>query len=357
MKASVLKENLSVEQIMDLMEHLGADHINSNGATKYIQYRTICHCGDSHKLYFYLDSKEFHCYSNCGQLDIISIVQNVKNLNFLAAKQYIETRYGISQDSEMHIGEFAEEEDSEDWSILNREYVQAEVDTERNFNVINESVLRRFYKMYHPCFYNDGISIETLHKFGIMYDILNRRVIIPHREEEGKLIAIRCRNLDEDLIKDNKYMPIVLDGVLLSARTSSYFYGMYYNKDKIRRMKKVILVESEKAVMQMEEILGEENNIALALSSSSISLMQVRLLEELGVEEVVIAVDKDYHEYGSEEEKLNAMKVRKAIINKLLGHFSISVIWDKEGLLGYKDSPTDKGAEVFFKLYERRIRI
>ena len=37
------------------MEDLGADAIESRNPNE-IHFRTVCHGGDSHKLYFYLDS-------------------------------------------------------------------------------------------------------------------------------------------------------------------------------------------------------------------------------------------------------------------------------------------------------------
>ena len=108
--------------------------------------------------------------------------------------------------------------------------------------------------------------------------------------------------------------------------------------------------------MQLDSIL-KDDNIGVALSSSSLSLVQVELLKQLNVEEVIIALDKEFMEYGTEEEKRYAVKVRKGVINKLLPYFNVSVMWDRDGLLGYKDSPTDKGAEVFYNLFRNRIKI
>ena len=51
------------------------------------------------------------------------------------------------------------------------------------------------------------------------------------------------------------------------------------------------------------------------------------------------------------------MKIRKGIIDKLTPYFTVSVVWDKHGLIGYKDSPTDKGSEIFWKLMSDRIKI
>lgn len=356
MDAKKLKELITVEQIVQLVISLGADIKNGSNENE-IWFRTICHGGDSHKLYFYKDSKEFHCYSNCGQMDIINLVQNIKKLTVTEAINYICNMFGFGNYT-MIEGFHDSPATTLDLEILSRYDEQPkEVDMTRDFKYINEDVLKRFYKYYHPAFYEDGISVQTLYKFGIRYDILNRRVIIPHRDELGGMVAIRCRNLDEDMVEAGfKYMPITIDGKLLSAKTSKYLYGLYYNKDAIKNLKKVILLESEKAVMQLDTIL-EGNNIGLSLMSSSLSLIQVELLKELGVEEVIVALDKEYEEYGSREEKAYAMKIRKGIINKLLPYFTVSVIWDRDNVLGLKESPTDKGADVFYKLFRERIKI
>lgn len=354
MKADKLKGLLTIEQIEKFMKHLGADSLPSRAGSNEVQYRTVCHCGDSHKLYFYRDSKAFHCYSNCGQMDIINIVEKVLNVGVPEAIDYICRFFGFSN-GYMKEGFSDEVIYGEDWDIINQ-YTEKprEIDMTRNFKVIENRVLDYFHRLYHPSFYNDGIELYTLYKFGIRYDILNNRIIIPHWDEEGNLIAIRCRNLREDLVDAGlKYMPITFEGKLLSALTGKYFYGLNFNIENIKRIKKVILVESEKAVMQLESIL--EDNIAIALSSSSLSLVQVELLKQLGVEEVIIALDKEYEHYGSDEEKLYAVKIRKGIVNKLIGYFSVSVLWDVEGLLEYKQSPSDKGEEVFWKLMRNRI--
>lgn len=356
MDAKKLKELITVEQTIQLVISLGAD-IKTGSNDNEIWFRTICHKGDSHKLYFYKDSKEFHCYSNCGQMDIINLVQKVKDFTVSEAIAYISNMFGFG-DYSMVEGFFDTGTTSADLEILSRyDEEPKQVDMTREFKYVAEEILERFYKYYHPSFYEDGISIPTLYKFGIRYDILNRRVIIPHRDELGGLVAIRCRNLDEEMVDAGfKYMPITVDGKLLSAKTSKYLYGLYYNKENIKKLKKVILLESEKAVMQLDTIL-EGNNIGLSLMSSSLSLIQVELLKELGVEEVIVALDKEYEEYGTKEEKAYAMKIRKGIINKLLPYFTVSVIWDRDNTLGLKESPTDKGAEVFHKLFRERIKV
>lgn len=356
MDAKQLKEKLTDEDIIKVMESLGADYIISSNENE-IHFRTICHCGDSHKLYYYRDTKSFHCYTSCGAIDIINITQNVKGCSVPKAIKYICNVLGISNSFELSYG-FEDNGKELDWEILNMFNDEPNNEIKREFDILDKSLLNRFYKFYHPAFYEDGISFETMERYNILYDILKRRIIIPHFDENENLIAIRCRNLDEDLIEQNKkYMPIIINNKLLSAKQSLYLYGLNFNKENIKRCKKVIIFEAEKSVMQLETMLGRENNIGVALCSSNLTMVQIKLLKELGVNEVIIAVDKEYEEFDTLEEKLYAKKVRESKINKLLLYFNVSVIWDKENLIGYKDSPTDRGKNIFLKLYSERIKI
>lgn len=358
MRASDLINRLTITDIKNILGSLGADYINDEG--NEIHFRTICHNGDSHKLYFYKDTKMFHCYSNCGQMTLFDVVANNLDIEFAQAKSYIEQFCGIYEGFDMQTGfnqVISNDRIESDLDLLMRHEVKKQVDMTRKLKQVDESILSTFRILFHPAFYQDGISIETMRKFGIRYDILNYRIIIPHRDEKGNLIAIRCRNLDEELVSAKiKYTPIFHNGKPLASPTRMYLYGLYYSLETIKKIKKVIIVESEKAVMQVDTMLNG-NGFAVALSGSSIHAIQIELLRELGVEEVIIAMDKEYENYGSKEEKVYAIKIRKSLIDKLLPYFNVSIMWDMNNFLSKKDSPTDKGYEVFETLYKNRIKI
>lgn len=355
LSAKELKEKLSIQQIMILMEDIGADAIESRNQNEVL-YRTVCHGGDSHKLYFYKDTKNFHCYTDCGSLDILQILQNALDMNLPSVIEYISNRFGLGLSFSVGYGQQTEV-NNDDWSILNRFKIEpTKKEQLQEIKILDESLLNHFYKMAHRSFLDDGINIQTMKKFGIMYDIYNNRIIIPHRNENGELIAIRCRNLEEEMVNTGrKYMPIILNKKLLSAPTSQYFYALHLNKDNIKRFKKVVLLESEKAVMQLDTMYPN-TNISLALSSSNLSKYQIQILKDLGVEEVIVALDKEFEVLGSQEELLYQNRIKKTILNRLKQEgFTVSVIWDSFNLLGKKDSPTDKGIEVFDILMKNRI--
>lgn len=76
-----VKECLELEDIYNLLEYLGGEpQMFSN----YIIAKTICHSGDTHKLYFYENTQLFKCYSGeCDTFDIFELIQKVENIDDL----------------------------------------------------------------------------------------------------------------------------------------------------------------------------------------------------------------------------------------------------------------------------------
>jgi hypothetical protein len=77
----------------------------------------------------------------------------------------------------------------------------------------------------------------------------------------------------------------------------------------------------------------------------------------LGVKEVIIALDKQYVDLDSEECKEWAEHIKKKIIIPLAPYFVVTVLWDTNNLLGYKDSPTDKGKDILLQLMDNKIYV
>jgi len=113
---------------------------------------------------------------------------------------------------------------------------------------------------------------------------------------------------------------------------------------------------------------GQENNISLALCGMSFSLYQRDLLLSLGIEEIIIALDKQYQiELINDEnidKNLKAWKEYENYIKRLIKisemfmsycNVSIIVCWD--GRIGYKDAPIDHKKEIFEQLYRERYFI
>jgi len=76
----------------------------------------------------------------------------------------------------------------------------------------------------------------------------------------------------------------------------------------------------------------------------------------LGANEITIAFDKEYDDWNSEK----AIKYRQKIesmCRHYLAQATFSYIWDYDNLLEEKDSPFDKGKQIFEHLYKNRIRV
>ena len=194
-----------------------------------------------------------------------------------------------------------------------------------------------------------------MQKYNIKTSIIDEQIIIPHYDEDNRLVGVRCRNLNKQLVNDGKkYMPVFQGNEMLNHSTGSVLYGLNFNKDMINKRRKIILFESEKAVMQLDSYMPDMS-IGVCLSGSSLTNKQIEIIKDLNVDEIIVAYDRDWEKLGDETEKYYARKIEETIVKKLSSQFHISAIWDLYDDLETKQSPTDKGRETFIKLLNNRI--
>lgn len=194
----------------------------------------------------------------------------------------------------------------------------------------------------------EGISEEALKRFNISYDKISNAIIIPNFNENGDLIGVRGRFFDQDA----KYMPIKIGNEYLSYSTGKYLYGFFQNKNSIMRKNIVVVFEGEKSVLKMETIYPNEN-FSVATLGKKITLDQLNLLLKLKPSEVILAYDKDYR---NEKERKQKIEEYEKIINILKPYFACSILVDYNNKLDYKDSPIEKGKEVFEELIKIRLK-
>ena len=106
--------------------------------------------------------------------------------------------------------------------------------------------------------------------------------------------------------------------------------------------------------MLYQSYFGLENDISVACCGSSVSAYQIQLLLDAGAEEIVIAFDRQFQDIGDEEFKhlkTNLMRLR----GKYKNFATISFIFDKNKITGYKSSPIDCGPQTFLQLFRERI--
>jgi len=185
---------------------------------------------------------------------------------------------------------------------------------------------------------------------------LDNRIVIPHYDIYNNLIGVRGRALREIEVKGGyKYMPMTVQNKILSHPTSMNLYGIYRNKSTIRKQRQVVIFESEKSVLKAESYYPDEN-YTLAISGRRISEQQIKLLLNLDVNRVILALDRDYDSFHSPEGK-KCLREMEEMAEYLKPYFSVYAMIDFKRLLSEKDSPIDQGKEVFEQLYKSKIKL
>ena len=354
MEAKELIELITDEQIHDIL----VNEFGSNEpkvVSKALAYQSICHNtpadSNSYKLYYYPETKSFRCYTQCQEsFNIISLTEKVKGFTFSEAMNFLCNKFGFNILGFKRVVGFNEE--FNDLNYLSKYIKTKEEDKAKELTIYDDRVLNVYHQnLFYKGWIDEDITIETMIKYEIRYDSINNRIIIPHRDINGNLIGVKTRYVNNDEIK---YMPLIFDDIVYKYQTGHSLYGLYMSSEAIKKNKKIVIFEGEKSCMKAYSYYRGDS-FCVALCGSNLTQEQVKILINLGVNEVIIAVDK---EYSTPEEALKySEKIRKVFINKLQSFFAVSIIWDIDNKLDLKDSPIDKGREIFEELYDKRIRI
>lgn len=357
-----IKKNLTIKDIALLLTEFGAEPQIQNDT---IISKTICHNGvgqGSHKLYYYDNTKLFHCYTGCEEpsFDIFELVLKVMNsmkeqeYQLFHAIAFVAKYFGIVEDKE-----FQTQKQLEDWKILQHyEDIQQKdtFSTAATLPNYDKSILDNLPKPHILTWEHEGISAEVMKANDIAFDPVTCSIIIPHYDINNHLVGIRQRTLIVDEERYGKYRPAYLNGVIYKHPLSFNLYNINNSKDNIKKMQTVIVFESEKSPLLYQSYFGIENNISVAVCGFNLIKYQFQILKNLGVKEIVIAFDKQFKEVGDEEWKKLVDKYY--MLNSKYGNsVKISFLFDDKDLLDYKDSPIDKGKDIFLQLFQERRMI
>ena len=344
-----LEQSLTPERVIELVTGLGSDTYVEK--EDYIQFKTICHNEDpadaSLKLYYYKKNKKFHCYTHCGDnFNIFELFKRRYELLGIPYDFYKDIILVIAGDYQQQSKEGFYQAYKSEFSHYGSQEIEV------NMPHLNPSLLNTF--SFYPTkeWLNDGISEEAMKRFGIKYSIDQNRIIIPHYDEDGFLVGIRGRALNEEDLELGKYMPVQVEGKFYAHPLGYNLYGLNFIKGNIKKSRMAIVAESEKSVLQYDTMFGHDRNICVAVCGSSLHAYQMEILLKLGVERVLIAFDKEGEGYEGKEKyykKLQKMCERYRL------RCNMGFIFDQKNLLSLKDSPTDKGKETFMQLYKEAV--
>lgn len=352
----LLKSSLSLEDHKSICKALGIPAFSEN--SKQIVYFT----GDKHvnpyngspKLIFYKDTSIYMGFSAGMSYDIISLTQRRLSLlkqpsSFIDAINFILSVTGKEIDSVQRLTKTH----VYDWQADLEKFIRFRR-TGTTLITYDDTILSQLGQSIPQAWLDEGISEDTLIKYQIGYYERLNATTIPCRDKQGNLIGIRCRHWQPNEIEQGKYRPLLLlDGVTsFKFPTNEVFFGINYNWPEIERTGKVMLVESEKAVMKLDTIY-KEHNVALGMFGNNLGLKRRNELIKLGVNHVVYVPDNDWIGRGDEAYQEWEDKVIR-FCKQFGGYAKVEIVWDNLGLLGAKENATDKDEDTWWKLYEAR---
>lgn len=343
---------LREDQIIDFLAAHGAEE--SKRTDDYIWFTTICHGGDSHKLCYYRHNKSFRCFTHCGRMSVFDLVQKVLNCTFSKAYKYLAALANVNLYSTTGIQDSGEEPLDQ-----LQKYSRARTrKTERHEPVlprIDANVLTYFDTCtYYTGWRNEGIEANTMRRFGIRWNEINQAIVIPHVDIDGNLVGIRRRLTHDDT--GNKYMPLILNNRMYNHPLGANLYGLYEHQEAIRRTKQAIVFEGEKSVLKHHQFYGDDSN-SVAVCGFSITPYQRDLLLGLGIEEVILAFDKDTLMHGPTIKTERYRRYCESINNMgrmFTPYCKAYALVDMTDKLDLKDSPVDKGQGVFEYLLQHK---
>lgn len=359
-----IKNKLELDDIYNLLQEWGGDPEYTDFG---ILSTTICHNppgAGSKKLYYYSNSNLFHCYTGCADpsFDIFELtirvfeIQHGRKFDLNDAVRFIAAKHGYGGRLEdAPVGE-----DMADWMILsNYDRIQNIEIGEKNNIVLKEYddvILSRFnYDLKITPWLDEGITQEAIDQAQIGFYPGGDQITIPHFDINGRFIGLRGRTLSEQEGElYGKYRPLKINKILYNHPLGMNLYNLNHSKTAINIMKKAIVFEGEKSALLYKSYFGLDNDISVACCGSSLSAYQIELLRGCGAEEIIIAFDRQFQTIGDDEFK----KLKNNLVklhNKYKNFVNISLMFDKNMITGYKNSPIDCGPDIFLKLFKERI--
>lgn len=350
-----LKSNIKPHDVELILKTLGIPIFSQNNK-EWVLYsgdKYIDPLNHKPKLYYYINNGVFISYTTACSYDLISLTQKRLSLlkkpcNFIDAVNFIITTTGLQTDQVQRINK----PNIYDWESGLGKFIRFR-QTGSALQTYDSSILDQLSPVYPQEWIDEGISIESMEKYQIRYYDRGQCTCIPCFGRDGKLYGIRVRHWLPDEIEHGKYRPLMLlDDMCYKFPTNNLFYGINYNWPEIEKSGKVTIVESEKSVLKADTWFGSGSRV-LALYGSQLGMMRRNQLIKMGVKEVTLAIDSDFHEMGDDEYQVFENKVLK-LASLFKGYATVYVLYNNLGLEGYKFSPFDFDKDTFNKLWANR---
>lgn len=357
-KYNKILDMITTSDIVQLVSKFGIPETSIRYYNNQLIMPTGCHneiIGTAkHKLYYYEDSKKFHCYTCCGSMNPFEFVVQAYRTRGI--------KYSLSN-AAIIIERIIQERLRDGFAVVtpsSNVKKEIEEDWHKSLTEYNPSIMNCFSrnKKYLKVWEKEGISFDAMDKFGIKFDMIRNRMVIPIYDDKGVFVGAKVRNFNqEDIENGRKYMPLIHNNEIYTYDKGKILYGLNFNKKNIKNAKRAIIFESEKSTILYESLYV--GNKAVSIGGSNVSIYQAELLKQYKVETVVLALDNDYsllpNENGEYDKYFGLYKMLKEA-NKLDAKgFNVEIVYDwEQSFLENKDAPIDKGREIWNKLYRNR---
>lgn len=327
----------NIEKILLILESLGYEDIKERGGNrgKYLQFANID--GDNKgACVIYVDSLKYINYTRGENGNIYTLVMKIKHKSFPGALDYVARVLNINKNDLKQTIVYP-------FDGFYRDLIREREEPEFSMKIYDESILDDYINQYSQLFFEDGISYNSQQKYKVGYDIWSNRITIPEYTLDGKLCGIMGRLNEKNCDHDERWLP------LIPCSRNLTLYGYTNNYNKIQEKDLCVVLESEKAVMQLNTMRCE---LGLATCGDNISDVQAKYIKGLHTKKTILAYDE-----GLEEDYIRSQAEKLKIDNPIFRN-KVGYIFDKTGEIlkkGSKDSPSDLPKAAFCDLMKNHV--
>lgn len=201
------KDYMTREQILDLLQYLGATRINDRGNSDNIQYTCTVHKESTPSAGISVDKGVYHCFACHSSGSIPWLVHQsdpdtFKNIR--QADKFLRERYGVdfnqvTFDFSRNIKRYGEVEELEH---------EVEEDKTGERFTLKKSYIAPFRSGIetYTYFFKRGFTRETLEKFKVGRDLSNKSVTVPIYWEDKELCGVIGRFIDPNRPHNFRYI-------------------------------------------------------------------------------------------------------------------------------------------------------
>lgn len=277
----------------------------------------------------------WYCYSTGQGGNLIEFIKLYNHTSFVGALNILATYLGVTIEHEPDTLQILRE--------MKRFRVKPKIrEPTKPHLLLPENYMDIFQHRPITEWENEFITPEIADYFEVRYAPNDNALVFPVRDLGGNIINVKGRRLGNEWKEETGKKKAKYFHYFNMQGDIDFFWGWAEATDGAFRNKIMVLVEAEKSVMQA---FGYGHNNVVAMGTSHITDYQLRTLVRQQLP-VVLAVDKD---------KMLAIRSDDNFfkLSRMIDCYTLS---DSEGLLGEKDSPTDRGKEVFERLLDNKER-